>query len=158
MAIQTCDVLCKLTDQSGEPVDGVRITARLMSLSVGGGFLRMPDVEYSVTNGRGECTLVLAPNDLNGTSSTYTIEIVYPGSRPRYFKGIHVPNVASITLAELLGSGAPVVSTSPLMVDASAILIGGYSIDFSASAASASFPVSFASGTLQIDGLAIAIT
>lgn len=153
MAIQTCDVLCKLTDQSGEPIDGARITARLMSASTGGGFLQLPDVEYSVTNGRGECTLVLVPNNLNGTQSTYTFEITFPGSRPRYFKKIVVPaDRVAVTLDELLD---PNGVTWPLLFDGGQVLIDGFSLEFTATA---SGPMRFSEGPLLFDGYSIELS
>lgn len=128
MAIQTCEVFCQLLDQSGEPIDGARISARLMEASVGGGQVQLPDLEYSVTNARGECTLVLTPNNLSGNPGTYTFEIQAPGGRPRYFKGIKVPSVASVTLAELLGWVDEDYRAGAIQIQGSTVLLDGHPI------------------------------
>lgn len=125
MPIQTCEVICKLIDQSGEPIDGARIAARLMVMSAGSGLLQMPDLEYSVTNARGECTLILSPSSLGGSSSTYTFEVQIPGGRPRFFKGIHVPEVASVTLDELLGWAAQYRPPGSIQIDGETLLVDG---------------------------------
>lgn len=127
MSVQTCDVICSLIDQSGNPIDGARITARLMG-SMLGTSLMLADVEDGLTNGHGQCTLVLSPS-IQKTS--YTIEILLPGSRPKYFKGIVIPEKSSITLAELLGWSQSSVTLKQLQLSGGEILINGLTISFS---------------------------
>jgi hypothetical protein len=143
MSAQTCDVLCSLLDQSGNPIDGARITARLMGSMLGSSLLTS-DIEDGLTNGKGQCTLVLAPNT-QGT--TYTFEILIPGSRPRFYKGLKVPARASVTLAELLGWEVATVAGA-LTLSGGAVLFDGYEIEFSGSASVYS-PISFNGAFLQ---------
>jgi hypothetical protein len=144
MSVQTCDVLCSLLDQSGNPIDGARITARLMGSMLGSSLLTS-DIEDGLTNGKGECTLVLAPNT-QGT--TYTFEIQIPGNRPRFYRGLKVPARASVTLAELLGWDTA-STPSPLVLGDGPVLFDGFQIVFTDPVVS---PALISGGPLLFDG------
>jgi hypothetical protein len=101
-----CEVLVELSDPSGDAVSGARVTARLSAPIVGDSFV-MASPERAVTDSAGRCSLSLVPNSFGAKPTTYTFEILLPGSlRAITHKGIDVPDVGVITLNELLG-GAP---------------------------------------------------
>lgn len=105
MTIPVCNVLVTLTEPSGAAIPRARVTAKLTE-PVAYGTVIVPLVEFETTDAQGACTLPLFPNSLGNVATTYSFEILLQGSiRPIYYHGITVPNVASITLSELIGGG-----------------------------------------------------
>ncbi len=108
--IPTCTVTATVADPSGGSLAGVKVTARLSSPVVYQGVI-VPNAPSKTTNQQGQAVLQLWPNVLGPTSTTYTFELLLPGSTvPLYFYDVTVPNVSAVTLEELLGGSVPVTN------------------------------------------------
>jgi hypothetical protein len=105
MTIPICQVSVTLVAPDGGALSGVKITARLTAPIAYQGLI-VPIPYSKTTNQAGQCVLSLWPNSLGEVTTTYTFEVLMPGqSIPLYFHDVTVPNVASVTLQELLGIG-----------------------------------------------------
>ena len=103
MALPVCQVTATIRDAAGIPVVGAQVTARLSGAVAYMGLI-VPTDDSGTTGATGQCTLALWPNSLSTADTTYSFEVLPPGAIwPLYFHNITIPNVASITLEELLG-------------------------------------------------------
>lgn len=104
MAIPYTTVVATLVDPSGDPLEGVTITAELTSAVVYENII-VPLREQTVTNESGSATFQLTPNALNGTTNTYTFTIQVPGVIPPliYYDVVVPQSAAPVTLQQLLG-------------------------------------------------------
>lgn len=106
MSIPIVQVTATLYELHGVPMVGARLTARLTAPIIFEGVV-VPQLEGATTDLDGRCVLNLVPTSLGQAATTYSFE-VWPAyaPEPTVFEGIAVPNVAAITLEELLG-GVP---------------------------------------------------
>jgi hypothetical protein len=96
MPLPTCAVSCSVSDDSGDPVAGAVITARLDRFEIYEGYV-VPTLTEVTTNASGTAVLNLWPNQLGSTASVYTIRIVAPNGKTLKTTAT-VPNVASASL------------------------------------------------------------
>lgn len=99
MTIATCAVHCSIVDDTGTPVDGATITAKLNSFEVYQGYITPREVQV-VTGVDGLATLNLWPNQLGSLSSNYNITITLPDGSILSTTAI-VPNTSSANLHEI---------------------------------------------------------
>ena len=97
--LPTCRVHCAVFDNDGSPISGAVVTARLDRFEVYQGYV-VPDIETATTDETGACTLVLWPNALGATASSYAVKIVAPNGRTQRLT-VTVPNVADANLHEI---------------------------------------------------------
>jgi len=103
MTIPVCQVTATLVAPDGGAIVGAKVTATLTAPIVYQGLI-VPTSQSKTSNQAGRCAMNLWPNSLGASTTTYTFQILIPGqSMPMYFHDITVPNVASITLEQLLG-------------------------------------------------------
>lgn len=106
MTIPTVQVAVSLVDPGGKPISGAQVTALLSAPIVYEGVV-VPSRDAAVTDDLGQCTLTLVPTEIVSEDVTYQIVIWAPyETQAAIFDGVSVPNVASITLVELLGGTA----------------------------------------------------
>lgn len=110
MTIPLVQVAVTLVDPGGNPIAGAQVTATLSAPIVYQGVVA-PVMESAATDVNGQCTLNLVPSAIGVSPQTYSFVIWPPyAPEPTIFDGITVPNVASITLQELLGGTGPVTT------------------------------------------------
>lgn len=104
MAIPYTTVVATLVDPSGDPLEGVTITAELTSAVVYENII-VPLKESAITNESGSVSFQLTPNNLNNTSNTYTFTIQVPGVLPPliYYDVVVPQSATPVTLQQLLG-------------------------------------------------------
>ena len=104
----TTRVNIQLNDPSGDPIAGALILAKLSAPMIVASVIATESVQ-ATTDHDGTAFLPLYPNT-GGTS--YTFEITLPNVvRPIVYRGIIVPDVAAITLSELLGWISPAANS-----------------------------------------------
>lgn len=96
MSLTTCAVSCAVYDDSGAPVQGATITAKLNRYEVYNGYV-VPQTITGTTDASGQATLNLWPNELGSTESSYLIKIAAPNGKNLSTTAI-VPNVAYASL------------------------------------------------------------
>ena len=96
MTLPTCNVLCKVFDDSGAPVAGATVRAKLNQFEVYNGYVVPQDIS-GTTNASGECTLALWPNQLGSTGSMYTVKVQSTNGKSLTVNAV-VPNVSSTEL------------------------------------------------------------
>lgn len=96
MSLPTCAVLCSVYDDSGDPVTGAVISAKLNQFEVYEGYV-VPQTIEATTDTNGEATLNLWPNQLGSTSSMYEVKISSPNGKRLRVNAI-VPNVSNTEL------------------------------------------------------------
>lgn len=93
MTVTTVPVRISAYDQSGNPIVGGRVTARLDKTEVGGAALVFPELTESTTDAAGVCILNLWPNALGSSSSSYRIQAYHPDTGRRCLDAqVVVPN------------------------------------------------------------------
>lgn len=97
--IPTCNVLCTIRDNDGTPISGAIVTAKLDRYEVYEGYV-VPDLISGTTDANGQCVLVLWPNELGSTESSYDIKIVAPNGKSLRTTAT-VPNVSDANLHEV---------------------------------------------------------
>ena len=91
--LTTVPVRITVFDQSGNPVSGGRVTARLDKTEISGAALVFPELTESATDDAGVCTLQLWPNSLGAGRSSYRIQAYNPdGGRRCLDAQVVVPN------------------------------------------------------------------
>lgn len=156
MSLPTCNVLCTVYDDTGAPVQGATISARLNQFEVYQGYV-VPQQVDGTTNASGQATLALWPTQLGSTSSMYVVKILTPNGKRLTINAV-VPNVATANLHEIAELPAYEGKTDgQLMLDA-AVAAGATSAsnataaansatDAAASAAAAAASATSASGS-----------
>lgn len=133
MALNTCDVICQVYTDSGDPDQGATVEAKLAGWDVDGGFVG-PDAVQGTTDATGTCTLALWPNQLGAAATFYKISI--KGSNGKTLRTTAtVPDVAS-TYLHLITELPPYdgKTDGQLMLDA-AVEAGAEAISSAAAAA-----------------------
>lgn len=91
--LTTVPVRITVFDQSGNPVSGGRVTARLDKTEISGAALVFPELTESATDDAGVCVLQLWPNALGAGRSSYRIQAYNPdGGRRCLDAQVVVPN------------------------------------------------------------------
>lgn len=117
MTLPTCAVTCSVADDTGAPLAGATITARLDRFEVYNGYV-VPELVEVQTDATGAATLNLWPNELGATQSSYTVRILAPNGKTLRTTAT-VPNVPTIALH--LIAGLPAYEGKPegqLVIDA----------------------------------------
>jgi len=96
MSLPTCAVVCNVFDDSGAPVSGATITAKLNRYEVYNGYV-VPQTIQGTTNDSGTVTLHLWPNALGSTESSYVVKIAAPNGK-NLTTTAQVPNVTTMPL------------------------------------------------------------
>lgn len=99
MTQPTCNVLCAVFDDTGAPVAGATITAKLNQFDVYDGYL-VPQPVVGTTDSTGQCTIALWPNQLGSTQSMYSVKIQSTNGKSLLVNAT-VPNVSSANLWEI---------------------------------------------------------
>lgn len=95
MSLTTVNVLCRASDQLGNPIAGAVITAKLSGPDVDAtdGYV-LPEIISGVADANGLLTLALWPNALGSTETYYDIKITNPDTGKKISLTATVPNVA----------------------------------------------------------------
>ena len=103
MALPTCDVVCAMHDQAGEPIPGAVFEITLNRFEVYEGFV-VPAKTIATSGADGTVTVALWPNQLGSTESGYSITMRAPNGKTQRIIAT-IPNVSTVNLHD--------VSTSP---------------------------------------------
>lgn len=95
-ALPTVPVRISVYDQSGSPVSGGRVTARLDRTDYMDGYVIAPETLEGETNDAGLCILNLWPNELGTSGSLYKVVAYNPDDQNRRYLNVlvAVPNAA----------------------------------------------------------------
>ena len=96
MSLPTCNVLCSIFDDQGQPIQGAIISAKLNQYEVYDGYV-VPTLVQGTTGADGTVTIALWPNQLGSTGSMYTIKINTPSGKNLTTSAV-IPNVSSTEL------------------------------------------------------------
>lgn len=99
MSLPTCNVLCKLYDSTGAPVEGAKFTFTLNRYEVYQGYVVPVETEVT-TNALGQATAALWPNQLGSAQSSYLVLIQPPEGKTLRLSCV-VPSAASADLINI---------------------------------------------------------
>lgn len=93
MTLPTVPVRVSVYDQSGDPIAGGRVTARLDKTEISGAALVFPELTESTTDAAGVCIINLWPNALGAHGSSYRVQAYHPDTGRRCLDAqVVVPN------------------------------------------------------------------
>lgn len=96
MSLPTCAVTVAVYDDTGAPMAGATVTARLDRFEVYNGYV-VPELVEVTTAADGTATLNLWPNELGSTESSYTVRVMGTNGKTLRTTAM-VPNVSTIAL------------------------------------------------------------
>lgn len=99
MSLPTCNVLCKLYDSTGAPVEGAKFTFTLNRYEVYQGYVVPVETEVT-TNALGQATAALWPNELGSAQSSYRV-LIQPPEGKTLRLSCSVPSAASADLEDI---------------------------------------------------------
>lgn len=93
MSLTTVNVLCRASDQLGNPIAGAVISAKLSGVDVDAtnGYV-LPEIISGVADANGLLTLALWPNELGSTATYYDIKITNPDTGKKISLTATIPN------------------------------------------------------------------
>ena len=134
MTQPTCNVLCAIFDDTGAPVAGATVTAKLNQFDLSDGYI-VPEPVKGTTDVNGHCTLALWPNQLGATESMYVVKIQSTNGKSLTINAT-VPNVSSANLWEISELPPYPGLTDGQLILTDAVAAGAVAISKAADAAS----------------------
>lgn len=108
----TTRIIINLADPTGRALSGAVVIATISAPDLWSGVV-VQKTTRAHTNSAGAAEMALFPNSTGSRRTTYRFDIQHPEIAPAKFAGVVVPEVASITLVELLGGILPPESGVP---------------------------------------------
>ena len=100
MSLPTVPVLFIARDQTGDPLPGARVEAKLNRVEILDGFV-VPEIVTAIADVNGECTLQLFPNVLGSAGSAYRVQ-AWDSSNKLFLQGYAVVPNAPCELHDIL--------------------------------------------------------
>jgi len=107
----TARITIDLADPTGRPLSGAVVIATISGPDLWSGVVTQK-VTRARTDSTGHAEMALFPNSSGSRRTTYRFDVQHPEISPAKFMGVVVPDVASITLVELLGGVLPPTDSS----------------------------------------------